>query len=843
MWLIQAIAVCMNKILFIIVSFMASLTCLAQNPVRDSTSLKLNLMTFKNPPLIFFLIIICFSSNNLFAQDNSSGIKLFFEKVYLHMDKTYYASGDDIWFKAYLVNAQSNYPVNTSNNLYVELINPINKIVTREVVRLNNGIGVGDFKLDDSIAGGSYRIRAYTNWMRNFGTHFIFEKEIQVKNITGVNKKNSIVEKVVSVDKKTSTHAYKIQFFPEGGSLVEGISSVVAFKAEDGIGNGINATGSILSSKGDTVVHFKTSHLGMGSFNFKPETGIQYKAFVQYQSSSSIPADFPVATPDGFVMKVTDEDPSNFLVYVFSNTATLDMHPTGEITIAGKHAGKIFYNQKTFLKDGKASLNITKKDFPSGIASITLYDENLHPYCERLVYIEDADPLTINLSPDKNSYRPREKVTVNISVTDARQHPVKANLSMAAIDDGIEKPSTENILSYLMLQSEVTGKIENAADYFNKNNPQRFQQLDLLLRAQGWRSFLWRQMADTSIHISYLPEPGITISGKVTLGFGNKPAPNMNITLLAPAAKGNKIFITKTNASGRYYLDGLPLYGNQTIKINSKNDKDKRGGELFIDSLFNNVLPVDPNYTHTADTSFKLKQFAEESAKRLSSAQNTKWYSVLSEVVVTSKRNTVVLRDGEGYMNFGFPEYNFTITSNDYQNKTVEDFLVQKIPGAEYDVEKEGINFIANGKPVRARFIVDKREDVFERIDYYRVPLTQVISISVRHMVGMNLTDVFLIYLDLKPGAYNTDPAFINTDVTGYYEARNFYSPNYENPENKKPDERTTIHWEPMITTDENGKATVNFYNADPKTRIRIDVQGVTDKGVSVVSEAKYDVK
>ena len=801
-------------------------------------------MSLKSYRLFLFLFIVFFSSKNLLAQDKGSGIKLFFEKVYLHIDRTYYASGDDIWFKAYLVNAQSNYPLNTSNNLYVELINPVNKIITREVIRLDNGIGVGDFKLDDSIAGGSYRIRAYTNWMRNFGTHFIFEKEIQIKNIPGVNKINSITEKLSSADKKISSRpAYKIQFFPEGGSMVEGVPSVIAFKAEDESGNGIDAIGSILSSKGDTVVHFKTSHLGMGSFNFKPEAGVQYKALVQYKNNLLIPADFPAVTPDGFVMKITDADSSKLLVNIFSNAATLAMHPTGEITIAGKHAGKIFYPQKIFLKNAKASITIAKKDFPAGIASITLYDENLRPYCERLVYVKDANPLNVIVSPDKNSYQPKEKVTVNISVTDAEQHPVKANLSLAAIDDGIEKQSTENILSYLMLQSEVKGKIENASEYFNAKNSLRFQQLDLLLRAQGWRTFLWRQIADTSIHISYLPEPGITISGKVNRIASNKPLPDMNITLWAKAAKGNKIFMTKTNASGQYYLDGLPLYGSQAIKINSKNDKDKKGGELFMDTLFNNVLSVDQNYVQTTDTTFKFKQFAEESAKRLSSTQNTKWYNVLPEVVVTNKRKTVVLRDGEGYMNFGYPEYNFTITPNDYQHKTVEDFLVQKIPGAVYDVEHEGINFVANGKPQRARFIVDKKEDVFERIDYYRVPLTQVISISVQHMVGMNLTDVFLIYLNLKPGAFNLDLAFIMTDVTGYYEARTFYSPNYESPDKTKPDERTTIHWEPLITTDENGKASVNFYNADPKTKIRIDVQGVTDKGIPVVAETKYEVK
>src|ERR1035437_904791 len=111
-------------------------------------------------------------------KDNS--FPLFYEKVYLHLDRQYYSSGDDIWFKAYLVSGKSNWLTNTSKNLYVELISPKSDLIAHEVIYLGNGTGAGDFKLDSSISGGTYRIRAYTNWMRNFGDCFIFEKKIEV---------------------------------------------------------------------------------------------------------------------------------------------------------------------------------------------------------------------------------------------------------------------------------------------------------------------------------------------------------------------------------------------------------------------------------------------------------------------------------------------------------------------------------------------------------------------------------------------------------------------------------------------------------------------------------------
>lgn len=826
--------------------------------------------------LVIFFLGLCLSQK-INAQDNAP-IKLFFEKVYLHIDRNYYASGDDIWFKAYLVNAQSISPINTSNNLYVELINPINKIIWREVIRLDNGVGIGDFKLDDSIAGGSYRIRAYTNWMRNFGTHFIFEKQIIVKNIPGVDKKNKIdtkdkndlikaLEGNLSQVIKTTSLFYKTQFFPEGGSMVEGISSLITFKSEDVNGNSADAAGVIVSSKRDTVVHFKTSYNGMGSFNFKPEAGVSYKAFVHYKNNPFAEADFPKALSGGLTMSITNTDSSKIIVNIFSDK----LHPSNEITIAAKHGGRILYKEKMVLKDGRAIATITLKDFPMGIASITVYDQDLHPQCERLIYVENDHPLNISVTPGKNFYGSKEKATINISVTNDQKQPVKTFLSMAVIDDALDKPSDENIASNLLLQSEVSGKIENISEYFNKDNKQRKEQLDLLLRAQGWRTFLWRQMADTAIKLSYLPEPGITISGRVKEKFSKKPIPDMNITLQAPGAKGNKWYMTKTDQQGKYFLDGLPLYGTQTIKINSRNNKAKKGGQILMDTLFGNPLAVAADFAYETDSNF-LKNFSSEAAKRYAIQKNNMWYHVLPGVTVTSKRRTLTLRDGT-YMSFGYPENDFTITSEDYKYETLRDFLARKVPGAQYDVDNDGVTFIASGKSIRPRFTIDKREDVFEpdapegddrpsvnRIDYYSIAMRNIISVSVRHYVGMptyqrttsasgrldlgnSMTDIFMISLQLKPGAYNIDPAIISTEITGYYQARVFYSPNYQNLDNTKPDVRTTIHWDPLITTDANGKATVNFYNADPKTKIRVDVQGVTEKGIPVVAEIKYDVK
>ena len=818
----------------------------------------------------FLLGVFLFAFHISFSQQPSStneGFKLFFEKVFLHLDRTYYAPGDDIWFKAYLVNAQNNQPFRTSNNLYVELIDPTAAIVSRRVIRLDS-VGVGDFHLEDSIAGGIYRIRAYTNWMRNFGNHFIFEKEIYITDIPQVSKSGSLNKSKTPATKKITTDdAYKIQFLPEGGDMVADVPTVVAFKAEDVNGKGIEAKGFIKTFSGDTVVKFKTTHLGMGSFTFTPKKGTGYKTFIQYGTGKFMEVQLPQILPTGFVMNVLNSDADTMVVTIGTNAATTKLFPNGIVNLAARHAGKSYFKQQINLNGSQTNIAIAKKDFPPGIANVTLYDENMRPNCERLIYIDKNSGLNVQVSPDKTTYHLREKATINITVTDAQNKPVKTFLSLAAVEDGADPVTTGNIASYLMLESELSGKIENAFSYFDKTNRDRFQQLDLLLLTQGWRSFLWRQLTDTTIRISYLPEAGITISGSIVKPFTNKPLSNMNITLFAPDARGDKVYLTKTNAQGKYYLDGLPLYGMQNIKLNVGDAIGKKIGEIKMDTLFNNPLTVSAHPAYIIDSS-GFNSFEKLATERWSKFKNNQWSHLLPNVTVTANKGTTLLRDGSALVNFGYPEYNFTITNDDYKYPRLRDFLVQKIPGAMYDDELEGVYFLSNGKPARPILIVNKNQDVFDRLDYYSYSMRQIESVSVRHMVGsptyggidnignggsefdpenpnlpVGIRDYYLITLVVKPGNANQQLSKINVSVAGYYQARRFYAPNYSNENPPEEDERITIHWAPLIVTDENGKAKVSFYNADPKAKIKVNVQGISMDGIPVVATSTYEVK
>src|SRR5690606_628765 len=104
------------------------------------------------------------------------------EKVYLHLDKPYYTVGDDIWFKGYVTIGAYNNLSGLSKILYVDLIGPEDNIVQSIRLPLIAGVTMGDFQLADSLAEGNYRIRAYTNWMRNFDHDIFYDRTLPIGN-------------------------------------------------------------------------------------------------------------------------------------------------------------------------------------------------------------------------------------------------------------------------------------------------------------------------------------------------------------------------------------------------------------------------------------------------------------------------------------------------------------------------------------------------------------------------------------------------------------------------------------------------------------------------------------
>lgn len=775
----------------------------------------------------------------------AKSITWFFEKTYLHTDRNYYSTGEDLWFTAYLVNGKSASLTSTSNNLYVELISPASEIIDRKVIRMDQGLGKGDFKLKDSIPSGWYKLRAYTNWMRNFEDKFVFQKEIYLSNTLPLKGQNATaVKKQVAVnDVAGATLNESIQFFPEGGSLVNDLMSIVAFKAVDQYGNGSKISGKLVSETGETISSFESTDLGMGIFTVKPVAGVKYRVEALFANGKEVSSVLPDALAKGISMHVST-DSSQVKATISINEPMLGELQGKELSIDLRHGGNSFYAGNIKVDKSRILVSVPLKDLPQGVTAITLNDNQGRPHCERLIYVPGA-VINLSVTSDKTSYKPKERVNLTVKASDQSGKPVQAYLSLAAVD-AIVPANGSSITSYLLLESEIKGKIQDPDRYFDTKNAGRLKQLDLLLMTQGWRDYLWKRLAESKPLLSFMPEPGITLSGRVRQKVGSKPIPDMNITLMGNGLVGDKIYMTKSMADGRYFLDGLNWTGDQAIKLTSKDDKGKSGGWILLDSLFKNPmkidLPVGPE-----QKSPDLAMFNTELARRMLLNRIAKINDTISlkEVVIDGKDKKTVRLWDETLTSFGYPDLEYVITPADYDYKGLEHFLLTKVPGAvSLSDTTDGIAFITRGKKAKPRFIVNRREDVFDRDDYYSLPMDQINKVVVRHMIRNGGEDAYLINLDLKETAFggaNLD--VLTTTVPGYYKARVFYTPVYQDQTGAKKDLRTTIFWAPLLKTDAQGRATLSFLNAEPKSTISIRTEGITNNGVPIVATAKYQVQ
>ena len=511
----------------------------------------------------------------------SATAPLIVEKVYLHFDRPYYASGEDIWFKAYLTEAFTNKLTDNSNCLYVEFISPDSRILQRHVIRMKDGKGNGDFHLDNSLASGKYQVRAYTNCMRNFGNYFFFKKEIQVENISGLNG--------AAVQPDSLGDKLDIQFFPEGGSLVENVYSVIGFKAMNSSGTGCNAQGAVITSAGDTIAQFISTHLGMGNFNFIPKSGMIYFAVGKTDQGATFKAELPAFLKTGYVIKISEYDTGTLRLTIKTNQATLANNPEQKLLLIGISRGKLCITIEVKVKNLITNVRIPRNQFPEGISRLTLLDDKYKPLCERLVYFQRNQNISVGIKTDKKLYAPHDKVTMQIAVKDTNNNPVAVNMSIAVIDASEVKTIEEHasdICSYFLLESEIHGKIEQPAYYFDASEADRHKALDLLLLTQGWRDFVWKHLADSTIKHEYDIEKGISVSGKLQRLLTNRPIANANISLGLFGGNEHYLNLTKTDTAGRYNFDGLDFTGERTLIVSATNKNNRSQGFITTDSLF-----------------------------------------------------------------------------------------------------------------------------------------------------------------------------------------------------------------------------------------------------------------
>lgn len=714
------------------------------------------------------------------------------ELVYLQTSKGIYETGEDLWFKAYQLDAQSLGLSDKSKTLYLQMINPKDSIVWQEKYPIENGIVSGHVYIDEKLSEGDYFLEGYTK--RSFYKN-------DTIGITPIRKikivKNIARSKVTESPKDT---IFRFETFPEGGNLVSGLSSKLAFKATDGKGNPVSVEGAIYEDD-KFLCEIKSVHDGMGAVSFTPLVHKKYR--IELKNGKSYP--LPKIHSQGMVLNLCGQDKEH-LDFVLSQSKGL---PYRQIYLMGQMRGMICCMAKGILRDS-LKISIPLDNFLyQGIAEFTLLDSSMQPVAERLVYVHPQKKLYITAEPEKASFTIREKASIKIKVTDEEGRPARANLGISVYDQVYNNPADPlNILAHCYLSSQIRGRICNPAYYFDEKNSDRKKAMDLLLLTQGWRRYVWN-----ALEPDYQGKPFLTdeINGIQTLNSKKKDKQNEGTEQLIQifGAEGNSQFIW-TDSTGRFMVDPdkMKALRGGYVYLKPMLSKEFKPTLKLVDyfPLIDSIKKNRPNYYPIAELSpYKKEQILD---LPVISSDST---ILLNEVTVTAKghkpfRDKMMGRlDSLAQMNLAtgwvcecqkdppfLNDYLPGYTHHIYHTASYEGKKLPPVNGKSYLL----IKYVAQANGI---YVEDKKQIV------YNGPLY-----SDEELLKMN-------------NLWRTK---------GYYGKREFYQPDEVDMQLSTPDARNTLLWVPSVITDEKGEAEVHFYCSDINTGFIGIIEGVDGTGL-----------
>jgi len=799
------------------------------------------------------ILITLFALNachGAFAQSGLvNGLKLYTashptEKVYSQFDKPYYAAGDTIYFKAYVTMGERHVPSQLSGVLHVDLINTQNKIDQSVKLQLRDGVAWGDFALPDSLPAGTYRIRAWTRWMRNDSGSF-FEKKIPVGSLLNNKVFESNIAKAV--------HAKAdIQFFPEGGELISSMENRIAFKAIGTNGMGIDVKGVISDNTGKQATTFASARLGMGYFELLPEEGKTYKAELTYADGTKDEISLPQAKDKGLTLSVNNDSLQKATVSIQANKTYFDENKGKEYTLL-IYSGGIANTVTCKLDSNVINIDLIKRKLFTGITRITLFSPNNEPLCERLIFIQNYDQLNLNAKTDKETYHTRDKVSIHLNAKTRADSAATGHFSVSVTDESkvtINENDETTILSNLLLTSDLKGYIEQPIYYFNNITDQKLKELDLVMLTHGYRRFAWKQVLDSANNRpAYQPEMGLEISG-IAIDLLGKPINKGTVSLISRI--GGPVLSQTTDEKGNFTFGNLIFNDSARFVLNATNAKGKNNTKL----------------THNKDASpsVSLKIISDHliAGQAIGGylAKAGKQQEQLNALGLGKGRMLKEVKIKEIKENNNYRSSNLSgaghadIVVHAEQLEKTGGFLSTRLVGQTRALIVWHPNplggftpsfFMGGGTPL---IILDGSPfPDLDKINPNTVETVELLVGANAAIYGSSGGDaVFVITTKQGSGLQAKDIASIGLlpiTVKGFYTAREFYAPKYEHPNDysNRKDLRSTVYWQPELKTDKDGNAIFEYYNADDTGTYKVVIEGIDEKGNIGRQVFRYEVK
>jgi len=562
-----------------------------------------------------------------------------------------------------------------------------------------------------------------------------------------------------------------LSFYPEGGDLVEGLETNVAFKAIDEFGKPADIEGVVKDKTGRITAEFTSFHNGMGAFVFEPKIGQDYQVFITKPKGITKAYTLPERLSRGWVLNVTDNKDN--LDVVINSTEDETMSLMCQVR------GVAYFTREVNVTRGENEFKVPLDKFPIGVAQITLFDSREIERAERLVFVNKDKKMNIQIITNKEKYLPREKVQMTLKVTDERGLPIPANLSMSVVDDKLlsfADDKTSNILTSLLLEQDLAGKVEEPKFYFDPKEEKATEALNYLLMTDGWRRYKWEQVMEENLPaMAYVGEKAL-VAGIVYKEDGTV----FDGATLTLSDGSNRKY--KTDEKGQFVLNNIELYSPVSLLVSAPNYQPQN---MYINSYradYSAYLYKPYKYP-TSRTGVNRAKFAaapKGKAEGVGGVREEFFEDVVNVNMVMEAEQMVMDAPMLPVQDFKNIEQN----NRKNDNKEVKD--------------EEGKDVALNEIVVAAKVVA---------MDWDRRDKAE------------------------KKGKLGWDGNFENQQqqVVVYHRAKEFAAPNYSTspkPE-VRTDFRTTIFWDGNIEVKNNGLAYIEFYNNDEVSSFRTTVEGV----------------
>lgn len=792
------------------------------------------------------------------------------EKAYLHFDNTSYYVGDTIWFKAYVTLAEKQTFSLISRPLYVELVDQTGHIADKQIIKLTQGEGNGQFILPHSMLSGYYEVRAYTRWMLAFNEPQYFSRTFpiyQLSNSDKLERSITTYELSSSMENRPSETEEKlnVRFFPEGGQLVEGVTSQVAFKAESKNGGNIELSGTIYTKEGTEITSFETLHDGMGHFEYTPSDQPAI-AKVSFQGKK-YEFTLPQALPNGYVLS-TVSNAGALLVRVSCNAAT----PQDTLAVFISHQGRPSIHQLISCRaDAPQEFILPTRKLPAGVLQVSLINRAGNTLCERFVFANPRAPLQISTEGLKEVYAPYAPIRCELQVKNAKGEPVSGELSVS-IRDGVRSDYLEydnNIFTDLLLTSDLKGYIHQPGYYFASPSPRKQTELDVLLMVHGWRKYDMSQAISTTPFTPLqLPEAQLVLNGQVKSTILKNKLKDIALSVIV---KKDDQFITGgtvTDENGRFTIPVEDFEGTteaviQTRKVGKERNKD---ASILIDRNFSpaprayGYKELHPEWKDLAYWQQKAESF---DSLYMDSIRKVEGLYVLDEVEIKSKRrqgsnmatkiseksidayydvrrSVDVLRDN-GKIVTTIPELMEKLSPQFYWDRTNDKHTYRQKPICyimdNHILSETETQMMLTEVDGLASIIISKGTGGIDDDIIQNTKMSEVTDSTGVDISKLDRYSVFyLIPLPRRDVLNKSQSAVLGTRQTviqGYTRPLEYYSPAYPTKElyMDKVDKRRTLYWNPSVQADENGKAVIECYNNQYSTPLIIQAETLGKDG------------